>query len=320
MGRRCWSSQRDRGFTLVELLVVIAIIGILVGMLLPAVQAVREAARRTHCLNNLRQQGLATHNYHGSRNELPPSRNYDHFVSWAFLILPYIDGLNLFENWDPELKYYYQSDVARETAIPQYVCSSRRGAAQISTEGDDILSPYETSGHVPGVTSDYACSAGNGIDVAWNWIDSNGVFVMGVAETDPPILLDGDVAPPDARLVNWKSRTRLRSISDGTSSTIMIGEKNIVPGYETIAQVDGAIYNGDHPGNFSRPGGPGWPIASKHDDSISAFFQFGSAHPVTCNFVFADGHTEVIRKEISTDVFGKLTGRNDTEVVSITDY
>ena len=101
------------GFTLIELLVVMAIIGILVALLLPAVQSSREAARRTQCRNNLKQIGIAIHNFHEMHRFLPPSRNYDHYTSWAFLILPGMEKVNLFDSWDPTLKYYYQPDEAR---------------------------------------------------------------------------------------------------------------------------------------------------------------------------------------------------------------
>ena len=80
-----------RGFTLVELLVVIAIIGVLVALLLPAVQSAREAARRLQCSNHLRQIGLAVQNYHSARNELPPMRVDDHQPTWLMLILDYIE-------------------------------------------------------------------------------------------------------------------------------------------------------------------------------------------------------------------------------------
>ena len=83
--------MKQRGFTLVELLVAIGIIGVLVGILLPAVQQVRESARRTQCLNNLRQLGLAVQNYEGSRKQIPPSRAADGFpVSYTHLTLPTI--------------------------------------------------------------------------------------------------------------------------------------------------------------------------------------------------------------------------------------
>ncbi len=312
------SRLATKGFTLIELLVVIAIVGILIGMLLPAVQSVRSAARLTHCSNNLRQIGVAVLNYEAAKADLPPSRNYDHYSSWAFLILPYLEEVNLFESWDPTLKYYYQTEEARQTGINPYVCPTRRGVADISTDGDDILSPYETSGHVAGVTSDYACSAGHGPPGTWNWIGSNGVFIIGRGKTDPPTPFDGDYAPPGAKLVSWSSRTGLVDIIDGQSTTIMVGEKHVRPSRVGIAQEDGAIYNGDHPGSFSRCGGPGYPLARFPEDKFAN--NFGSYHNSVCNFLFADGHTESIQVHIATDVLGRLTNREDTEIVSNDEY
>jgi prepilin-type N-terminal cleavage/methylation domain-containing protein/prepilin-type processing-associated H-X9-DG protein len=307
-------------FTLIELLVVIGIISILIGMLLPAVQASRESARQTQCINNLKQIGLAVHNFESQRKELPPSRNYDHFTTWAFLILPFLESTSLPEEWDDRLKYYYQSDKARLTRIPTYYCPSRRDGGVISTAGDDIVSPFETSGHVPGTVSDYACSAGYEIPnddpnlaVHWNWISSNGVFIIGDGVTDPPTVPYGYFAPPNAELVTWKSRTTFASVFDGTSHTVMVGEKHVRPLQQGIAHEDGAIYNGDHPANFSRCGGPGFPLARFPDDDYLT--NFGSYHPAGVNFVFVDGSVRVIDPSISTTVLGRLTARNDREFV-----
>lgn len=311
--RRSKRKLSTTGFTLIELLVVIAIVGMLIALLLPAVQRSREAARITQCKNNLKQMGIAISNFHDQRNELPPSRNYDHYMSWAFLILPHMEGGVLFKNWDPELKYYYQSDTARLTPIPSYYCPTRRSPSKNSTRNDDILSPYETSGHVPGTLSDYACSAGYGPPGVWNWITSNGACVMGEATTDPPTIPAGWYAPPMARLKSWKSRISYRSLVDGTSSTILVGEKHVRLSRWGIAQEDGAVYNGDHPGNFSRCGGPGYPLAKSPTDVFND--NFGSYHEGLCNFLMGDGSVRAVSVLIATDLLGKLTNRNDHEAV-----
>ncbi|TWU02421.1 DUF1559 domain-containing protein [Stieleria varia] len=306
--------RRQRGFTLIELLVSIAIISILVGLLLPAVQASREAARMTSCQNNLKQVGLAVQNFESQRKELPPSRNYDHYTSWAFLILPFMEQSALRAEWNDRLKYYYQSDEARLTQIPMYYCPSRRDAKVISVAGDDILSPFEISGHVPGTVSDYACSAGHGPAGVWNWITSNGAMIMGRGATEPPTVPEGYYAPPNAELVSWSSRTNYASLEDGASNTILVGEKHVRPLRQGISPEDGAIYNGDHPANFSRCGGPGYPLARFPNDQFQN--NFGSYHVGGVNFVFADGSVRTFDVNISTDVLGRLTHRNDHEVVT----
>ena len=93
-----WSYRS--GFTLVELLVVIGIIGILIGLLLPAVQQAREAARRVQCQNNMHQIGLAMHNYHSQFKRLPPQRTANGFHGWAIFTLPFLEKQNVFETYD----------------------------------------------------------------------------------------------------------------------------------------------------------------------------------------------------------------------------
>ena len=117
------------GFTLIELLVVIAIIGVLIGLLLPAVQKVREAANRAKCANNLKQIGLACHNFHDATGKLPPARSTDPGTSWAVFILPYIEQDAAYKLWaQPLTTSYYSANnkAARETIVANYFCPARR--------------------------------------------------------------------------------------------------------------------------------------------------------------------------------------------------
>ena len=151
-----------KAFTLVELLVVIAIIGVLIALLLPAVQAARESARRAHCVNNLKQVGIAVHNFHDARRSLPPSfLTGGGHAPWLVMILPYVEQQDLYRVANVSISYF---DVARmpdrviRTEVPTYRCPSHRTSGEYSTQGDARGSVP----HRPGALADYAASGGDG--------------------------------------------------------------------------------------------------------------------------------------------------------------
>jgi len=136
--------QRRTGFTLVELLVVIAIIGILIALLLPAVQAAREAARRSQCTNNLRQMGLACHSFHDAQKCVPPSRTAsggfpllgipaNAYNSWAPWLLPYLELGNLMNQYNQKLHFGHASNrIAIQTQVPTFLCPSAPNSNRVA--------------------------------------------------------------------------------------------------------------------------------------------------------------------------------------------
>src|SRR6185503_18738851 len=156
-------------FTLIELLVVIAIIAILIALLVPAVQKVRESASRTQCANNLKQIVLAAHNFNDALRFLPPSRvgqnsnTTTQYGTWALYMLPYLEQQNLFNLWDITQTYANQPNAnAYTTPVPVFLCPTRR-AFMLSKTPDPM----------PGVVGDYAGCGGDRLSYS-GLLDSKG--------------------------------------------------------------------------------------------------------------------------------------------------
>lgn len=293
--------KRGSGFTLIELLVVIAIIGVLIGLLLPAVQKVREAANRMSCGNNLKQMGMASIGFHDTYGFLPGSRIWDHWATWAVQILPYMEQDNIYKQWDITKQYYSQAPGVITTPVKSYFCPARQRPSNLSSSGDipDNGTPNKT--HAPGALSDYACSAGDFNYPSWlDGVNANGAIIT------------GRVLQQAGTIVNsWAGRNSMSTILDGASNTFLIGEKHVPPANYTKAVGDGSIYNGDHEWNFARVAGPGYPLAPNPSYTTNWTQIFGSNHPGLCQFVMADGSVHAIATTINTTTLSRLSVIND---------
>jgi prepilin-type N-terminal cleavage/methylation domain-containing protein/prepilin-type processing-associated H-X9-DG protein len=276
-------------FTLIELLVVIAIIGVLIALLLPAVQKVREAANRAKCSNNLKQIGLAMHNYHDTNDRLPYAdtrvgTSYA-YPSWSVEMLPYIEQGNLYQQFRMAIgasqhNGYNPLDKMPaafvQTPVPTFFCPSRR-APDGSVLG-------EVSGAIPmGAVGDYGVCLGD---------DSyqTGAFPLA---SDTPI--------------------RFAQITDGLSNTLMVGEKHVpVNGFGLAASGDLCIYASDH-GTVGRQAGVKYPLATSLTDVFN--MQFGSWHSGTVQFVFCDGSVHGLRTSTEGKTLGLLANRADGQVI-----
>jgi prepilin-type N-terminal cleavage/methylation domain-containing protein len=303
-----------QAFTLVELLVVIAIIGVLVALLLPAVQSAREAARRMQCQNHLKQIGLAVHNFEDIHKSLPHSR-YDARYTWAVEILPYLEQKTVFDQWDLTKNYYSQKVTAVQATVPAYFCPSRRShkmgqQGSISVPGGDptLDVPDNTTNPMfPGALSDYAGSVGStGRDYWWDGMGSSG-------GDNTPFKCRGAFQMMNNWMVGAPSTStmigkRWAQFTDGTSSSILVGEKHVQVGKFGKVLSDGSTYNGDK-GYAYRGAGTGYRLARTPSETLTA--NFGSYHPSVCQFVMGDGSVRAVRTTINLTTLGYLADIDD---------
>jgi len=313
-------------FTLVELLVVIAIIGVLIALLLPAVQAAREAARRMNCANHLKQIGLATLMFHDGYGFLPPGRRNPSLPTWFAMIMPHLEGGAEFAKWDTKVDYYAKINFdARVYFIPVYFCpSQQRPTNTLSAERSAM--PATISGVAgdrgQGSTGDYAGNFGN------TYLEVTGLIVQAFDGK-----YDGIYNPASP----FPSVT-FAMVSDGLSKTFLAGEKYVRPEMMGKYPDDSSIYNGDHVANWGRVAGqpllatqpgqrPAKPVllASGPTDPkadctthMGGCINYGGNHPGIVNFVFGDGHVAPLTVSTDVNVLTFLSNREDGQAVSDT--
>jgi type II secretory pathway pseudopilin PulG len=311
---------------LVELLVVIAIIGVLIALLLPAVQAAREAARRMQCANHLKQVGLAFHNFHDTRKGIVPIAVNQHKPSTHVLLFPYIEQQAMYDifvtkrnnfNWELNRDFwgYNTSDANRLTpeertalfSIPTYRCPTRRAPSAVAGVWDATIAGTDGNrGTRSGPCGDFAVvallSESNSYD---NLIEGSNTSsdINKVVSAIRPAL------PPDT---NWAPRDTFSRFVDGTSNIIIFGEKHIFPG--NLGKCTPSTTNSEagwwqdcwytHKAKGFY-GGPkiaatfGWwatifPIRRPNEAETEPIPNFGSWHPGICQFLFGDCSVQAI--------------------------
>ncbi len=284
------SSPRNRaGFTLIELLVVIAIIAILIGLLLPAVQKVREAASRATCQNNLKQIGIAVHNHHDTFGYLPdggwtysaartitggspasaPTQNW----GWLYQLLPYVEHQNAWAQTTDAAAYSY--------TVKIYFCPSRRSPTLIGSRG----------------MNDYAGNGGTYTGTGFAWGDGyNGVIRR-----------------------NNQGKLNMLGISDGTSNTILAGEKRLDLNVLNQSQCDdNEGYSSGWDWDIIRWGNNPPQPDPKSNDQCELLF--GSSHTSGINAILCDGSVRSVRYSVTPATFTAACVRNDGQVVNINDF
>ena len=334
-----WASRR--GFTLIELLVVIAIIGILVALLLPAVQAAREAGRRTTCQNNLKQLTLAVQEHLTATERFPTGGwgwlwigDPDHGTGiaqpggWIFNLLPFVEQQALHDLQSGKTGQARLDAAAQMVATPLtgHNCPTRRPAAllPIGTVDPREIKPNFSSLTPQVARSDYA---GNGGSV-YSDCSSSGSGMPGEGPSDyaggtSTAALQGfqKIAGGVDGIIYPGSLIAVAHIKDGTTNTILLGEKYLgIDNYLNAASGgdNESLYIGDN-GDIERWCGPNYPPI-QDAPGADTWTSFGSAHSGTFNVGMCDGSVRGLSYSIDLEVFRRLGSRNDGLPVDASKY
>lgn len=301
-----------RGFTLVELLVVIAIIGVLVALLLPAVQAARESARRMSCGNNLKQYGIAIHNYHDVHRYFPISIAYNvsgpratlqpNGKGWIVSILPHLEQQALFSQFEPGFIGHFGNNLglkvpecrtAMKTRIKVLECPSDAQSKRIETNqaqwGGIEVAVTNYKGVIGDTRMGGAASIHQGTEPdCHNVVGCNGLFYRN----------------------SYQDQIRLAVITDGTAHTLMVGEDVPIHNIHSAAYFANGDYASCHgPINYF----PNPPTPSVWQNMIS----FRSRHPAGAQFCVADGSVHFIAQNINHTMYRQLCTKADGESVQL---
>jgi prepilin-type N-terminal cleavage/methylation domain-containing protein len=285
------------GFTLVELLVVIAIIGVLVGLLLPAVQFAREAARAASCKNNLRQVALALTMHHDTRNRLPAgwSTSETNGWSWAMQALPFMEHSVLHKSIQRTLPVSDAANaVARTTVVPSFICPSDPGEAVFGIFGNAPEPP-------PGDETPINVDQGTEL---FKLARSSYVGNFGTMEIEDS-LDNGD------GIFYQNSMTRFANITDGLSNTVLVGERGSKLGSSTWT---GIVLDANEP--FARLVAIG---DHTPNHPLQHFDDFSSHHVNGVHFALCDGSVRRIDDGIAIEVYQAMLTRKGKEVYSTPD-
>jgi len=302
--------RRRQAFTLVELLVVIAIIGVLVALLLPAVQAAREAARRMSCTNNLKQLGLGMHNHHGAFQELPPGVQAAWGHSWSLHVLPFIEQQALYDvcptpfndsgAWTGTDARSLGLQSLATTAVPAFRCPS---SPMDDREANDV------NGLANRATSNYLACAGGDAET-----DNNGATGMDTS--------NGMFLASRYNVTNPAKPKRFASVKDGLSQTVMIAEAEYLLDSNKGCNIcDRFLFyhmNADssNGSDFSESlGSTFYPMNSKEVDTTAREISFASSHPGGINACLGDGSVRFVAETIDINVWRAAGSRDGNETV-----